>query len=219
MSNTSLEFKKVLSVPAVPTTPNTYFLVQTGAGKFDSYVSSSDGTSLFAAPSYQAIVDAASTAQTAAVAAAATYTDTKVTKAVGDAVTSLSAAIGGKLQVFPTYADLTTYATANAGVSFLALVTVATGDTTVASGSATYVVNAADASVTKIAEHESMDMIITWANIVGKPNSTPADIDLAVSRMHTHANLAVLDKLSDIGGALAYDGALVNPSNLTTAAW
>ena len=121
--------------------------------------------------------------------------------------------------MFSTYADLTAYATANAGVSFLALVTDATGDSTVTSGSATYVVNGADASITKIAEHESMDAVISWASIVGKPNSTAADIDLAVSRMHTHANLAVLDGLGDTGGVLTYNGSPVAPSNLTTAAW
>lgn len=222
MATAKLVFKKVLTVPTTPCEPNTFFLVQVAAGKFDSYVSSSDGTALFATPTHADVVAAASAAQTAAIASAKTYTDTTVASAVTVATTSLATAVGGKLIVVPTYADLTTYVAAHAGVSFLALVTDAKGDPsgTVGSGSATYVVNGADESVTKIAEHESMDAVITWANIVGRPNSSAADIDLAVSKMHTHANITVLDALGDDGnGALTYKGTVVAPSNLVANLW
>src|SRR5690606_14870726 len=40
----------------------------------------------------------------------------------------------------------------------------------------------------------------------GGPSSTPAPIDTAVSQAHTHANKAVLDKLSEVSGALRYGG-------------
>jgi hypothetical protein len=85
----------------------------------------------------------------------------------------------------------------------------ATGDATVASGTATYVYDLANTTWVKISESESMDVVLQWSNIQGKPSSAVADIEDAVDRRHSHANSSVLSGLSDIGGALAYGGAPV----------
>ena len=46
---------------------------------------------------------------------------------------------------------------------------------------------------------------VAWEKITGKPTSTATAIDQAVTAA-THANREVLDKLSDMDGAVAYDG-------------
>jgi hypothetical protein len=90
----------------------------------------------------------------------------------------------------------------------------ATGDTTVKSGAALYLYGGLDTSSNpvwyKLAEAESMDVVLDWANIVNGPTSTVAQIDQAVADMHTHANEAVLDALADDGsGNLTYNGVAV----------
>jgi hypothetical protein len=50
---------------------------------------------------------------------------------------------------------------------------------------------------------------LAWANLTEKPTSSVADIDDAVSRKHSHANIAQLDKIGeDANGNLTYNGAL-----------
>lgn len=97
-------------------------------------------------------------------------------------------------------------------VTTLALVLDATADTTVLAGAATYVWDGA--AWTKISEHESLDVTLTWAAIVGAPTSLVADIDDAVTKRHAHANLATLDLLSELDGKLQYNGAPVAPQML-----
>lgn len=98
--------------------------------------------------------------------------------------------------------------TANAMV----LVTDATGDPTVGTGAALYAYSKANNSFTKVAEYESMDVTLQWSNIQGRPNSTPASIDLAVQNSHTHSNKAQLDKVSeDASGEISYNGSTVRP--------
>lgn len=98
---------------------------------------------------------------------------------------------------------------------FYVLVLDASADSTVSSGAATYVWKPAKGGNTgafhKISEQESMDVIVDWSNIQNKPNSTVAQIDQAVTDDHTHANKAVLDKLTydANNGGLLYDGAEV----------
>ena len=99
------------------------------------------------------------------------------------------------------------------------LVIDATADTSVLSGAATYVFNPTDSSWTKISEHESMDVVLQWANIQGRPTSTAAEIDDAVSKRHSHANLVSLDKVGeDAGGLLQFNGDYVDPA-LRVAEW
>ena len=96
----------------------------------------------------------------------------------------------------------------------LVLVLNATGDPTVASGAATYAYRHSDSSWTKISEAESMDINFSWANLSGKPTSSVADIDDAVSKRHAHANKTQLDKIDqDASGNLTYNG------NLPATGW
>lgn len=85
----------------------------------------------------------------------------------------------------------------------------ATGDATVASGGATYLYRFSTTSWIKINEAESMDVVLSWSALSGKPTSSAADIDDAVSKRHTHANKTQLDKIDEDGnGNLTYNGAL-----------
>jgi hypothetical protein len=83
----------------------------------------------------------------------------------------------------------------------------ATGDSTVTSGGATYLWDDANNISIKVAEFESMDVVLQWNNIQGKPTSTPTQIDLAVTNSHTHTNKVQLDKVGEDGdGNITYNG-------------
>lgn len=89
------------------------------------------------------------------------------------------------------------------------LVLDASADATVTSGAATYVYQLSTTSWIKISEAESLDIALTWANILNRPTSDVADIDDAVTKRHTHANKTELDKIGEnIDGNFTYDGAL-----------
>lgn len=82
----------------------------------------------------------------------------------------------------------------------------ATGDDTVDKGGAMYLWQA-NGTFKKLSEDESLDLVIKWAMIEGKPESDPASIDLAVAKQHIHENKTTLDKLSDDGtGNLLFEG-------------
>src|SRR5690554_308214 len=98
------------------------------------------------------------------------------------------------------------------------LVLDATGDPTVDDGSALYAYAAATETIYKIAEYESMDVVVQWASIQGGPSSTPAQIDTAVSQTHTHSNKAVLDKFTESEGQPQYNGQPIK-SSWETANW
>ena len=98
------------------------------------------------------------------------------------------------------------------------LVEDATGDPTVNAGAALYGWNPATTSWLKLAEYESMDVTLTWTAIQGRPTSTPAQIDSAVAATHSHANKATLDKLSESGGLLRFNGAAIQ-NEWTGANW
>lgn len=70
----------------------------------------------------------------------------------------------------------------------------ATGDPTVSSGWAEYLWTGS--AWTKTAERDSIDVILEWANIVGKPSSSVTDIDDAVTKRHTHSNKTLLDYIN-----------------------
>lgn len=87
----------------------------------------------------------------------------------------------------------------------IVLVLDATGDATVASGAATYAYKVSESTWTKISEAESMDIVINWAGLSGKPSSAVVDIDDAVSKRHSHSNKTQLDKIGEAGGELTYN--------------
>lgn len=80
----------------------------------------------------------------------------------------------------------------------------ASGDPTVKSGSAKYIYN--NGAWVKTAESESMDLVLNWADIQGKPSVTPANIDTVVNRFLPVTNTAVLTQLGDSAGKLTYKG-------------
>jgi hypothetical protein len=87
------------------------------------------------------------------------------------------------------------------------LVINATGDPTVAVGAATYVWRQSNSTWTKISEAESLDVALTWANLVGKPASLPAAIDAAVANSHAHTNKTQLDQIGQsASGDITYQG-------------
>lgn len=98
------------------------------------------------------------------------------------------------------------------------LVLNATGDTSVKSGAATYVYRSSNTTWYKISEAESMDLVLQWDAIQGKPVSTAAQIDAAVAASHTHANMSTLNKLGEDAQGLLFDGKAVGP-RLTDSAW
>lgn len=83
----------------------------------------------------------------------------------------------------------------------------ATGDPTVSSGGAEYMWRTSTTSWIKISETESQDLVLAWASINGKPNSTVANIDDAVNKRHSHANMTELNKIGqDATGNFTYGG-------------
>lgn len=102
--------------------------------------------------------------------------------------------------------------------NLLILVVDATGDTSVGTGSALYAFSFSAQTTYKVAEYESMDVILQWTSIVGRPTSSAAQIDSAVSQAHAHTNKVVIDALSDVAGQLQYKGAPLT-TNWTTQNW
>lgn len=94
----------------------------------------------------------------------------------------------------------------------------ATADTSVTSGTATYVFNPVDSSWTKISESESMDLVLQWDNVQGRPTSTVAAIDQAVSDSHTHTNKALLDTVEVVDSEVKINGDFIRP-HLEEEAW
>ena len=119
-----------------------------------------------------------------------------------------SSGSGNELQIVNTIAERNALAlTKNTQV----YVVNATGDNTVASGGATYLYNFTASSWIKVSEAESLDLVLSWANITGKPTSNVTDIDNAVLLRHTHSNKTQLDLIGeDINGNLTYNGNLPN---------
>lgn len=106
---------------------------------------------------------------------------------------------------FATTTELLAASVNNIAEGQIVMVMNATGDSSVKSGWAIYrrktgtqTLNTLD-SWQKIAEAESIDVVLRWDNIVGRPNSAVAAIDDAVAKKHQHANKAVLDLLTNSG--------------------
>lgn len=108
--------------------------------------------------------------------------------------------------------------TASLDRNAMILVLDATGDATVSTGSALYAFANATSTTYKLSEYESMDVVVQWTSISGRPSATPAQIDTAVSQSHTHSNKAVLDALTDSGGTLNYNGSPIS-TEWSTANW
>lgn len=99
---------------------------------------------------------------------------------------------------------------ATADHNLMVLVIDATGDNTVTAGSALYALDYVGETWHKLAEYESMDVVLDWDDLVNGPTSSAAQIDDAVSKAHSHSNKPQLDKIGEDGnGNMTYDGAAV----------
>lgn len=78
--------------------------------------------------------------------------------------------------------------------SGMVLVFDASADPSVTQGAAAYLYQLSTQSFTKIYELESIDIVPRWDNLVGRPNSSPEDIDAAVDSAHNHTDLATLER-------------------------
>jgi hypothetical protein len=144
-----------------------------------------------------------------------TYAETYITNSTGVARSvgnsgMINALIDTKLNSLNTLLKVNTIADRNALAltqNAMVLVVNATGDATVTAGAALYFWDNAASTWTKISEYESMDVVVQWSSIQGKPTSTPAQIDAAVTNAHTHSNKATLDLLGAGANGLTYNGA------------
>jgi hypothetical protein len=172
-----LKFRKVTALPSTYEGSTMYMVSDSvNANLFEMYLSSSDGTSVRHLINKSEI-------------------QTMITTTVATSITGM-----GTMSVVT---DIAARDALNPATTSLALVLNATADTTVITGAATYVYNAATSTWIKVAEYESMDVVLQWSNIVGKPTSSAAAIDTAVANSHTHANKTVLDGLTVEAGASA----------------
>lgn len=98
----------------------------------------------------------------------------------------------------------------------------ASSDSTVASGGASYVFNPVSETWSKTSESESLDLVLSWDKIEGKPTSTSTAIDSAVTDSHKHSNKTELDKIGEnVSGELTYGGVAVSSgvTQWTTTNW
>lgn len=79
-------------------------------------------------------------------------------------------------------------------------------DSGVTAGTYTKVIVDAKGRVTGASKLASNDLPeIAWSVITGKPTSTVANIDDAVTKRHAHSNKAQLDKVGESGGVMTYN--------------
>jgi len=135
------------------------------------------------------------------------------TKMVGNTAMINAIGGGGASQEVQQAANITARDGLSLTANTLVYVTDASADATVTSGGALYFWDNTGSTFIKVAEFESMDIVASWANLTGKPSSTPASIDQAVTDSHTHANKTVLDGITNVGS-----GAIITAAERTNVA-
>jgi len=172
---------KLTAVPSLPCDPNAvFFVAPTGKPNYiEIYLSNNAGTAL-----------------------RRLLTDSDIQGLIDTSI----AGISGEM---PIVANIAARNALTLTKNTQVLVLDATGDSTVGNGAATYLYRASTTSWIKLSESESMDLILQWSNIQGKPNSSAAAIDTAVANSHTHTNKTQLDKIGENGsGLLIYNNSL-----------
>jgi hypothetical protein len=149
-------------------------------------------------------------------AGADTFIDAYITDASGNAknwsnttrVNELVNAAIGQLSTIQIVADITARDALGLTENAFVLVLDASGDPTVAGGNALYAWEFATTTWHKLAEFESLDVVIDWTDVQNRPTSAVADIDDAVAKRHDpHTNRAQIDKIGeDANAAPTYDG-------------
>jgi hypothetical protein len=190
---TTFKPSKLTAVPSLPCDPNAVFFVAPTLkpNYIEIYVSNSAGTAL-----KRLLTDA-------------------------DIQALIDASISGLAGEMPIVADIAARNALSPTKNTQVLVLDATGDSTVASGAATYLYRVSTTSWIKLSEAESLDLILQWANIQGKPTSSPSAIDTAVGNSHVHnSNLTQLNKIGENADALfTYNNALPKIGWEGTIAW
>jgi hypothetical protein len=190
---TTFKPSKLTAVPSLPCDPNAVFFVAPTLkpNYIEIYVSNNAGTAL-----KRLLTDA-------------------------DIQALIDASISGLAGEMPIVADIAARNALSPTKNTQVLVLDATGDSTVASGAATYLYRVSTTSWIKISEAESLDLILQWTNIQGKPTSSPSAIDTAVGNSHVHnSNLTQLNKIGENADALfTYNNALPKIGWEGTIAW
>jgi hypothetical protein len=190
---TTFKPSKLTAVPTLPCDPNAVFFVAPTLkpNYVEIYVSNSAGTAL-----KRLLTDA-------------------------DIQALIDASISGLAGEMPIVTDIAARNALSPTKNTQVLVLDATGDSTVASGAATYLYRVSTTSWIKLSEAESLDLILQWANIQGKPTSSPSAIDTAVGNSHVHnSNLTQLNKIGENADALfTYNNALPKIGWEGTIAW
>ncbi len=183
---------KLTAVPSLPCDPNSVFFVapQNKPNYIEIYVSNNAGNAL-----KRLLTDA-------------------------DIQALIDASISGLAGEMPIVANIASRNALSPTKNTQVLVLDATGDSTVASGAATYLYRVSTTSWIKLSEAESLDLILQWANIQGKPTSSPTAIDTAVANSHTHTNKTQLDKIGEnADGLFTYNNVLPKTGWEGTIAW
>ena len=133
----------------------------------------------------------------------------------------IDASISGLAGEMPIVADIAARNALSPTSNTQVLVLDATGDPTVTSGAATYLYRVSTTSWIKLNEAESIDLVLQWANIQGKPTSSPTAIDTAVGNSHVHnGNLTQLNKIGEnADGFLTYNNAFPKTGWEGTIPW
>lgn len=182
MSEQLYQVKKVTAVPSTPTSPNTvFYLAPTDHSDYvEIYVSDKNGTAVRRVLNEADVI--------ALVQRHAGQTQTAKYIIVDD---------------IDTRNGLSDKSTA-------VYVKDATGDSTVKRGGAFYLYDSQAEKWIKTSESESMDVVLQWDNVQGKPTATADAIDLAVQNSHGHANKTQLDLIGqDNQGNLTYNSKIV----------
>jgi hypothetical protein len=105
------------------------------------------------------------------------------------------------------YADIAARDADTLTKNTLAVVKDASADPTVDAGAALYIYELTPVTFSKLSEFESLDVTLDWSSIQNGPASSPAQIDDAVTKRHTHANQASLDRITvNVDDCLDVDG-------------
>lgn len=127
-----------------------------------------------------------------------------------DALTLVDGYMEGHATVlaFATYADMLASAPT---VTTYAYVRDASGDPQALHASASYVYDTVSRKWVFAPGSNAAGGSAKWSDIEGRPTSTPAAIDAAVSNAHSHTNKTILDGLGENQGKLTFGGANVSP--------
>lgn len=112
----------------------------------------------------------------------------------------IDASTGGGVNELNIYNTIAARDASNPTQTVFGYVIDATGDPTVNSGGATYIYRVDNSTWIKVSESESMDLVLSWANITGKPASSPAEIDNAVNLAETASQPGHGHSIGDVSG-------------------